>query len=376
MIYFDNGATTYPKPKCVINGVNSCIRHRGGNPSRSSHKLSLLAGEEVYKTREAVAKLINAPFAENVVFTYNATYALNMAIKTMITEKCHVITSDIEHNSVIRPLKILEKKVGIDISEYNSDLPLNEAIIPMIKPDTRVIVSTLASNVTGKEIDFFILSDIARKYSLKLIIDASQAAGHKMIDISKCDCDVICAPAHKALFGIQGAGFAYFKDRYRNGDFIEGGSGTNSLEPAMPMLLPEGYEAGTLGTPSIAALRYGIEFINDIGIENIEHHLNKLRMLTTEGLRGIEGVALYKSYGGNVIFNLWDMSSHTLAEILNENDIYTRGGLQCAPSAHIKLGTLNRGAVRVSFSIMNTGDEVEHFLKIIKRISEKYQAII
>ena len=376
MIYFDNGATTYPKPKCVINGVNSCIRHRGGNPSRSSHKLSLLAGEEVYKTREAVANLINAPLAENVVFTYNATYALNMAMKTIITEKCHVITSDIEHNSVIRPLKVLEKKIGIDISEYNSDLPIEEAIVPLIKPDTRVIVSTLASNVTGKEIDFSILSDIARKYSLKLIIDASQAAGHKMIDISKCDCDAICAPAHKALFGIQGAGFAYFKDRYRNSDFIEGGSGTNSLEPAMPMLLPEGYEAGTLGTPSIAALRYGIEFINDIGIDNIEHHLNKLRMLTAEGLRGIEGVTLYKSYGGNVIFNIRDMPSHTLAAILNENDVYTRGGLHCAPTAHIKLGTLDRGTVRVSFSIMNTADEVEHFLKIMKRISEKYKAFI
>ena len=373
MIYFDNGATTYPKPKCVINGINSCIKHKGGNPSRSSHRLSLLAGEEVYRTREAVAKMINAPFAENVVFTYNATYALNMAIKTMITEKCHVITSDIEHNSVIRPLKILEKKIGIDISEYNSDLQIEDAIISLIRPDTKAIVSTLASNVTGKEIDFSVLSDIAKRYSLKLIIDASQVAGHKMIDVSDCDCDAICAPAHKALFGIQGAGFVYFKDRYRTGDFIEGGSGTNSIEKSMPSLLPEGYEAGTLGTPSIVALRCGIEFINDIGIENIEHHLNKLRMLVTEGLRGMAGVTLYKSYGGNVIFNLWDMPSHTLAGILDENDIYTRGGLHCAPSAHIKLGTLDRGAVRVSFSIMNTGDEAEYFLRVMRRISEKYK---
>ncbi len=372
MIYFDNGATTYPKPRCVINGVSSTIRYKGGNPSRSSHRLSLLAGDEVYKTREAIIELLNAPFAENVVFTYNATYALNMAIKTLIYKKCHVITSDIEHNSVRRPLNVLKSKIGIDISEYNSDLPLEDAIIPLIRSDTAAIVSTLASNVTGKEIDFSALSDIAKRYSLKLIVDASQAAGHRPIDISECECDAICAPAHKALFGIQGAGFAYFKDRYRTDSFIEGGSGTNSLEIEMPSLLPEGYEAGTLGVPAIAALRYGISFIRDIGIENIEQHLNKLRALTMEGLRGTEGITLYESYGGNVIFNLWDMTSHRLAGILDENDICTRGGLHCAPSAHIKLGTLERGVVRVSFSILNTVDEVEHFLHTVRRISEKY----
>ena len=373
MIYFDNGATTYPKPRCVINGINSCIRYRGGNPSRSSHKLSILAGEEVYKTREAVAKIINAPLPENVVFTYNATYALNMAIKTIISEKCHVIISDIEHNSVIRPLKILEKKIGIDISEYNSDISPEEAIVPLIRPDTRAIISTLASNVTGKEIDFRVLSNIAKRYSLKLIIDASQIAGHKTIDIMKCDCDAICAPGHKALFGIQGAGFAYFRDRQRQGDFIEGGSGTNSIETTMPEFLPEGYEAGTLGVPSIVALRYGIEFINDIGIENIEHHLNKLRMLSTDGLRGIDGVKVYESYGGNVIFNLCDMPSYELSGILSENDICTRGGLHCAPSAHKKLGTLDRGVVRASFSIMNSSDEIEYFLKTMRGISQKHK---
>ena len=128
MIYFDNGATTYPKPRCVVNGVASTIRYKGGNPSRSSHRLSLLAGEEVYKTREAVAELLNASFAENVVFTYNATYALNMAIKTLINEKCHVIISDIEHNSVRRPLNVLKNKIEIDIDEYDSSLPLEEAV--------------------------------------------------------------------------------------------------------------------------------------------------------------------------------------------------------------------------------------------------------
>ena len=373
MIYFDNGATTYPKPRCVINSVYDTLSKIGGNPSRSSHKLSVMAGEEVYKTRECVANFICAPYPENVVFTYNATYALNMAIKTMIVEKCHVITSDIEHNSVVRPIQSLVDRLGVEISEYNSDLPAFESIASLIRPNTKFIVSTLSSNVTGKEIDFSFLSSIAKKYSLKLIVDASQALGHRMIDISACDCDAICAPAHKALFGIQGTGFVYFKNGMRNGEFIEGGSGTNSIEPYMPSQLPEAYEAGTLATPGIVALRRGIEFVNSIGIDNVEQHLNKLRMLTAEGLSCIEGVKLYKSYGGHIVFNIYDIPSSTISLALDKSGVCTRGGLHCAPSAHIKLGTIDQGAVRVTFSIMNTIDEVERFLMIVERIAKYYR---
>ena len=372
MIYFDNAATSFPKPQCVINGVNVCLKKIGGNPSRSSHRLSRMAGEEVYLAREGVAKLLNAPHPENAVFTYNATYALNLAIKTIITEKCHVIISDIEHNSVIRPINSLTRRLGIEVSEFDSDLSPEEAILPLIRNDTRVIISTLASNVTGKEIDFAALSQVAKKCSLKLIIDASQAIGHRKIDLSKCDCDAICAPAHKALFGIQGTGFVYFKEGRRIGEFIEGGSGTNSIEPTMPMILPEGYEAGTLATPGIVALRHGIEFVNLIGIENIEHHLNKLRNKALMELCEIKGIILYKTYGGNILLNLEGLPSSTLAELLDKQGVCTRAGLHCAPSAHRKLGTLTCGAVRLSFSIMNTSNEVERFTKILRAISSEY----
>ena len=374
MIYFDNGATTYPKPRSVIHGVNECIKHIGGNPSRSSHRLSVLAGEEVYKTRECVANLMNAPSPENVVFTYNATYALNLAIKTLITEKCHVIISDIEHNSVIRPLRFLEEKLGIEISEYDSDIPIADAIVPLVRADTKFIVSTLASNVTGKEIDFSALSSVAKKYSLGLIVDASQVLGHKDINVSQCECDAICAPAHKALFGIQGTGFAYFKSNTRMGTFVEGGSGTNSIEAVMPVFLPEAYEAGTLSTPGIVALRHGIGFVNDIGIDNIDRHLNKLRQFACYGLNNIDGVILYESFGGNVIFNIGDISSNDLSGMLDKSGICTRGGLHCAPSAHIKLGTINQGAVRLTFSIMNKTDEVDRFLSIVKKIAKEYKS--
>lgn len=371
MIYFDNGATTFPKPKSVILGVNTCLKKIGGNPARSSHKLSILASEEIYKTRESIASLLNVPDPEGIVFTYNATYALNMAIKTMVRERCHIITSDVEHNSVIRPLERLKQTLGIEYSLYNSDLPPEIAIPPLIRDDTRFIVSTIASNVSGKEIDLGALSRVATKYSLRLIIDASQAVGHKMIDLSATPCDALCAPAHKALFGIQGTGFAYFKNKVREGDFMEGGSGTNSIDRSMPALLPEGYEAGTLSTVGIVALRHGIDFLTEIGINNIEYHLNKLRKLSESGLRGNKKIILYPSFGGNLIFNIDGHSSSETAMMLDEYSICTRGGLHCAPSAHKKLGTLDMGTVRVSYSIMNTCGEVERFVDIVNKISHR-----
>lgn len=372
MIYFDNAATTFPKPNSVILAVENFLYKMGGNPSRSSHKLSKIAGEEVYKARESVANLLGIDTPENVVFTYNATYALNMAIKSMIREKCHIICSDVEHNSVLRPIRSLEKRLGVEYSIFDSDISPEVAIPPLIRKDTKFIISTLSSNVTGKEIDFCALSKVAKKHSLRLIIDASQSIGHKIIDLKKCECDALCAPGHKALFGIQGAGFVYFKEGLREGDFIEGGSGTNSIDPEMPIWLPEAYEAGTLGTPAIVALRYGIEFINEIGLNNIEYHLNRLRSRAYQGLSQIKNVAAYKTSGAIALFNLINMDSNELSYLLDKKGLCVRGGLHCAPSAHKKLGSLDRGAVRLSFSIMNTEKEVDEFLMILEAISQKH----
>ena len=372
MIYFDNGATTFPKPNSVICAVEAFIRKMGGNPSRSSHKLSRMAGEEVYKTRETVAKLIGVDTPENIVFTYNATYALNMAIKSMIRERCHIICSDVEHNSVMRPIRSLEKRLGVEYSIFDSDISPEIAIPTLVRDDTRFIISTLSSNVTGKEIDIFALSRVANKYSLRLIIDASQSIGHKRINLSNCPCDALCAPGHKSLFGIQGSGFVYFKNGLREGEFIEGGSGTNSIDPEMPIWLPEAYEAGTLGTPAIVALRHGIEFIEEIGLGNIEYHLNKLRCRAYDGLKQIKGVSAYKTEGGIALFNLSGMDSTELSYLLDKKGVCVRGGLHCAPSAHKKLGTIDSGAARLSFSIMNSEKEIDEFLAIMENISKKY----
>lgn len=358
MIYLDNGATSFPKPPSVTREINFCLKKYCGNAGRGSHRLSRRSSEVIYDARERIARLISAPSPENIVFTYNATYALNIAIKSFIKEKCHILTSDIEHNSVIRPLEALRRSIGIEYSIFDTDGDLMESLNRSLRGDTRGIVCTIASNVTGDMPSFNVLSDFARENSLFLIIDASAAVGHINIDLRKTPCDALCAPGHKALFGIQGSGFIYFKDKERRGTVIEGGSGYNSLDTEMPILLPEGYEAGTLSTPAIATLGAGIKFIEGVGMDNIHKRLLTLTDLAKEGLSEIPEVKLYKEGVGLISFNIGDLPSSSVASRLDEFGICVRGGLHCAPAVHRKLGTLNQGTVRASFSYLNKKADV------------------
>jgi selenocysteine lyase/cysteine desulfurase len=370
MIYLDNAATSYPKPRSVIEKLNSCLREACGNPGRSGHTLSVMASEEIYSAREAVSELLEHSHPESVVFTYNATHAINLALKSYITEPCHVICSDIEHNSVIRPLEAMRRSIGIRYSVYSTDGDVYRSIKDLIQGDTSCMISTLASNVTGREIDPAILSRIASENKLLLILDASQAIGHRKISLSDTPCDVLVAPSHKALFGIQGSGFAVFKDTARHASFIEGGSGSESKSTEMPSLLPEGYEAGTPSTPAIATLTEGIRFVNEIGIDKIRSILNKLTEETCDALSEIEGVTVYAANNGIVTFNLKNYSPSYVARELDKMSICVREGLHCAPSAHKKLGTEDRGAIRVSFSCMNTEDDIHALIKAVRSIKE------
>ena len=370
MIYLDNAATSFPKPKCVIRDLDLCLKRYCGNPGRSSHSLSLKASEAIYSVREEIAALLSISEPEKVVFTLNATYALNLAIKTFITEKCHVLTSDFEHNSVIRPLEALKRKIGIEYTSFSTDTDAEKSIRESIRSDTRGIVSSIASNVTGDSISLKMLSKIAAEYNLFLIIDASQAIGHSKIDLSEAPCDVLCAPAHKALFGIQGCGFAVFKDGTPRDSFVEGGSGSESISPLMPTLLPERYEAGTLCTPSIVALGSGLQFISDIGIDNVEKRLTHLTDYLYDRLSSIPSIKIYKSGAGILSFNLGNYPSSHVAALLDKHGVCTRGGLHCAPSIHKRLGTLEQGAVRASLSYLNSTSELDKFYRVMKFISE------
>ena len=369
MIYYDNAATSYPKPKCVTERLKTCLKKYCGNPGRSSHFLALRAAEEIYSTRERIADLVKIPECEGVVFTHNATYALNMAIKTIIKEKCHVIVSDIEHNSVIRPLETLKNRLGIEYDSFDSEGNIGENITKLIRKDTACIVSTLASNVTGREISEQVLSKVASENGLDLILDASQAIGHREINLSATPCSALCAPAHKGLYGIQGSGFCIFRDTVRHADFIEGGSGTDSINKYMPSLLPEGYEAGTLATPGICALGAGIDYIRSIGIDTIKTKANELSNEIKDRIDSIKNTVLYPSYGSIVSFNLKNTPSSEVARELDNYNICVRAGLHCAPSAHEKLGTLSTGCVRISISSFNSKREIDRFYKVLKAIS-------
>jgi cysteine desulfurase family protein len=370
LIYFDNSATTFPKPKKVYDELLKCVRKYCGNPGRSSHKLSLLAGEAIYSAREAVASLLNLDKTENVIFTQNATYALNIALKSFIPRDSHVIISDIEHNSVIRPLQWLQRNKGISISVFSVTGDVAKSIESLITPATSAIVSSLKSNVTGEEIPLSLLSQIANKKGLILIVDASQYIGHKQIDLKNTPVSILCAPGHKALFGIQGCGFLAFTKPLTGDTFIEGGSGTNSKDPTMPIFLPERYEAGTLPTPAIVSLNYGIRFVSDYGIDNIEARLNKLTNLCCDGLKSVNGVKIYGANSGVIALEMKDIPSEALASRLDEYNICIRGGLHCAPLVHKRLGTEKRGLARVSFSIFNKEKEIEQFCDKLNKISK------
>lgn len=330
--------------------------------------MSVLCDEKVYEARENVTTLIPSIQPENIIFTQNATHGLNIAIKGLIKDKCHVIISDLEHNSVIRPLNKEIAKYGGTISIYDSDIPIREAVPPLITPETRLIISTMCSNVTGKEIDYKELCKIAKEYGIKLILDASQYLGHKEVEISPTDFDFIIAPGHKALFGLQGVGIMVMGKSNIIDTLIEGGNGMDTFNLSMPHFNPERYEAGTLPTPSIIGLSEGIKFINEVGIKHIKSKIDLITDKFTDALYGFKDLTIYGASNGIVSFNVKDIPSSCIAKILSEKNIASRAGFHCAPLIHRKLGTEQRGAVRLSLSYLNSLKDVDCVYKAIKDI--------
>ena len=374
MIYFDNAATSFKKPKSVCQRLNRYLKKECGNPGRSSHFIASKSAEYVYEAREKVAKLFNLSNPEKVVFTMNATYALNMAIKTLISENSHVIISDVEHNSVMRPIYSLNKSKGVEYSVFNSAADnIFQEIEKHLRKETRAIVCTLTSNVDGRELPFYSLSEIKKKHNLKLIIDASQAAGHTDLNLSKYSYDAIALPAHKGLFGIQGAGVCIFGETIPQESFIEGGSGSESKLLTMPSYLPEKFEAGTLPTPSIIALSAGIDYILSTGIQNIREKEIKLNNALKYRLNDVKGIKIYGSNNSIISFNIDGIGCEKVSAILDSQKICTRAGLHCAPSAHRALGTETTGTVRVSLSYFNTIKEIDIFWNALKSIKAQYK---
>ena len=332
-----------------------------------------MSAEKLYNAREAVCGLIGIDAPERVVFTLNATYALNMAIKTTVESGSHILISDLEHNSVLRPVYKLSRTDGVSFSVFCSGAcSLEDEIERHITKSTRAIVSTLGSNVTGRTIPLSLLSRIRKRHNLKLIVDASQVIGHEVIDLKRTPVDVLCAPGHKALFGIAGIGFAVFLDRVARESFIEGGSGIDSLNPLMPEENPEHFEAGTLPIPAAVSLLEGINYINSVGISEIKSRLDSYLELCRARIESIKGADLFSEGLGIISFKIDDIPSSVVAYELDRAGIYTRSGLHCAPLVHETLGTVKQGLVRISLSYLNHAEDADKLYTALSEIRKKY----
>lgn len=378
MIYFDNAATSWPKPAGVIEAMRHCIEEVGANPGRSGHKMSLEANKLVTGTRERLASLFNIDDPERIVFTLNATDALNLAIKGLLNEGDHVITSSMEHNSVTRPLYVLVQK-GVKVTKINCDregrINLKD-IEAAINSATRAIIITHASNVSGTMMPVGEIGSLAKRKGLRLLVDAAQTAGLFAIDVKDMNIDLLAFPGHKSLMGPPGTGGLYIKDGVNLIPLKEGGTGSHSEVPGQPEMMPERYESGTLNTVGIAGLGAGLDFIKSEGMDKIRKHELYLAERFMVGTGGVKGIKLYgvKGAGGRVpvvSFSVGDRPAGEIGAILDQRfDIACRAGLHCAPDAHHTLGTFEQKLVRFSFSYFNKQEEIDFALASLREIVE------
>lgn len=378
LIYFDNAATSYPKPCSVINEVSRCMREYCGNPGRSSHALSVAAARKIYECREKIAELFSVKSPENVVFTCNTTHALNMAIKSVATSGSHILISNIEHNAVYRPVCALRQK-GVAFSQFDALAGSDDAIIESIKanitPRSKALVCLHSSNVASITLPIEKIGQLCKEKDIVFIVDVAQSAGHMDIDVSKCNIDILCAPGHKGLYGPQGSGFMIVSDtcKVKASNLettIEGGSGVNSFDKEMPQMLPERFEAGTLSTPAIAGLCEGVRIVSQIGTKTICAHENALYRRMREILLNTKDIILYMpeaECGSVLLFNVCGKDPNEVASNLDALGVCVRSGFHCAPLAHKALCTGNDGAIRISFGMYNTLDEVERFYRKLKQ---------
>ena len=378
MIYLDNAATTFPKPEAVYNAMMDCMKNYCANPGRAGHKLAMKAAREIYDTRENIAKLFNIDNPMNIVFTNNATDSLNLAIKGVVNKGDHIITTSMEHNSVIRPIKALEK-VGVEntIVQCDDQGFLNiDDLEKAIKPNTKLIVTTHASNVCGTLIDIKSISEIANKHNILYLIDASQTVGVYDIDLKDIKADMLAAPGHKGLLGPQGTGILYIREGLNIDILKEGGTGSRSEDLFQPDLLPDKYESGTHNTPGIVGLNEGVKFIFKEGIDKIKEHEEELCKYMLERLEEVPNIRIYGPKDANkrasvISINIGNMDSGEITFLLDsEYDIATRSGIHCAPLAHKTLGTLEQGAVRFSIGYFNTKEEIDKAITALKQIAK------
>lgn len=376
MIYLDNAATTNFKPERVIKAVETSLRNYSANPGRSGHNLSSLAAEKVYAVREKVADFFNAKDPLGVVFTLNCTQAVNFVLKGVLNKGDGLIISNLEHNCVARPAFKMAKEgnINLEIFDALSD-NLEESIESIIKPNTKMIFCTHASNVCGKIIDIEKIGKICKKNNILFAVDAAQTAGVIPIDITKIGIDFLCVASHKGLYAPMGTGILIARKSIEK-TILEGGTGTSSLSLYQPKELPEMLESGTINLPGIMGIGAGIDFIKSKGIDNIFRHENALCEKFLKDIADKKEISVllrdYKSenFVPVIALNIKEKSSEEVAQKLSSHGIAVRGGYHCAPLAHRALGSIDGGAVRISPGIVNCVWDMEYLKKVLFSISK------
>ena len=376
MIYFDNAATTMVKPACVVEAVTEALCFLG-NSGRSAHGGALSASRIIYDARMALAQLFGAESPDRIAFTANSTQALNIAIKGILNPGDHVITTALEHNSVLRPLYELENR-GVELTVLPADSKGNicyEAFEKAVRSNTKVIVTTHGSNLTGNLLDIGRIGAIAEKHGLIYIVDASQTAGVFDIHVRKMHIDILCFTGHKGLLGPQGTGGIYVREGVNVKPLLSGGSGVQTYLRSHPPQMPTALEAGTLNGHGIAGLGAAVGYLQETGLSAIREKEQSLMQLFYEGVREIPGITVYGDFTSYnrcaiVSLNVRDYDSGEVSDALSEQyGIATRPGAHCAPLMHRALGTVEQGAVRFSFSHYNTKEEIKIAVSALRELA-------
>jgi cysteine desulfurase family protein len=378
MIYLDNAATSWPKPEGVYRAMDEFLRKNAGSPGRGSHSMSLAAAEMVEEARILMARLINVSEKERIIFTLNCTDALNLGLKGVLKPGDHVITSCMEHNSVVRPLRKLEKQ-GVKVTRIppslNTEAVSAKDIEEAVTADTKLVVIIHASNVTGVIQPIEQYGMVARKHNLIFMVDAAQTAGKYPIDVQTSNIDLLAFAGHKGLFGPPGTGGLYVGERVDLDSLREGGTGVYSEQEEQPTGLPYRYESGTLNSVGICGLGAGLKYIFSEGLERICAYEQYLTGRLFEGLSKIPGLTIYSAKDGSkqapvISFNIEGYEPAEVGIILDQAfDIKVRTGLHCSPAAHKVLGTYPLGTVRLSPGYFNTDEEIDFALQALQKIA-------
>ncbi len=376
MIYFDNAATTYPKPPAVLAAMSRALVRYGANPGRAGHSMSMETAAAVYDAREKCAEFFGAS-PENTVFMPNCTFALNTAIKGIMTENSHAVISDIEHNAVLRPLYAISKCRGVSFTSAvtGTDDETADAFGKAINRRTKAVICTLAGNVTGRIMPVKRIAEICRQHGICFIVDAAQGAGVIPLKLSD-GINIICAAGHKGLYGPMGTGLLVTDGRYRLTTLVEGGTGSLSKELSQPEFLPDRFESGTINTAGAISLGAGVDFVNSKGIDNIRAHEHSLCGLFFREAQKIPGLKLYSDafderFAPVIPFNVGDIPAEHTAAMLSDAGFALRGGFHCAFPAHEKIGTSEQGAVRFAPSVFSTAAEVRALLRTLRTLKDR-----